>query len=126
MAFMEPAKAKSIWLKCWAYTINLDSAKERYSLTVLDKIYQGNAVFNPSQIDFSYTDTVHSYGSGGVFKHEFSIDRKTLDFSMTLFSKFGVAGDHEWKKVKSSSEFSNPKVGKCSIIKTPPTAGNKI
>jgi hypothetical protein len=57
LAAMPPAEAKSFWLKCGYQEINLDSAKERYSLTRLGKIYQGPAMFSPGQIDFKYIFT---------------------------------------------------------------------
>jgi hypothetical protein len=49
-----PAAAKSLWLNCGGQVINLDSAKERFSLTADGTIYQGSAMFSPNQIDFEF------------------------------------------------------------------------
>ena len=118
---LNPVEAKSIWLECDKQVINLDSAKERFSLTLMDKVYQGSAVFNPGQIDFEYQWIVTP--AGGGLKTAYSINRKSLEYSRTspqriVFSSYG--SDSGWVPQKS------PSFGKCSIINTPPTAGNKI
>lgn len=53
LAAMPPAEAKSFWLDCNGQKINLDSARERFSMTSFpDTVYQGPATFSPGQIDF--------------------------------------------------------------------------
>ena len=42
-------------LKCGGQEINLDSAKERFSLTSGSEIFQGRAMFSAGQINFEFT-----------------------------------------------------------------------
>ena len=120
---MPPAEAKSIWLKCGTLQINLDSSKERYSLTQGTQIYQGAAIFSPSQINFEYRTLVD--GAGGM-KEVWAINRKTLAYTGTTMAKHNnsLIEDKSWKLLPGISP--NPESGKCSIMKTPPTAGNQI
>jgi len=60
---MPPAEAKSIWLKCSDQVINLDSTKEKFSLTYGDKVYQGQAMLGPGQINFEFQAYVTPSGS---------------------------------------------------------------
>jgi hypothetical protein len=111
---MPPAEAKSIWLKCGGQEINLDSTKERFSLTSGSEIFQGRAMFSPGQINFEFTLIATTAGSG--VKRAYAIDRKSLEYTEKLMLKF--IGD-SWSTSSSTA-------GKCSIMKTPPTAGNQI
>jgi len=110
-----PVEAKSIWLSCDGTEINLDSGKERFSLTSGSEIVQGKAIFNPGQINFEYL--VGDFGGGDGIKDAYVINRKTLAYSKSSMMKFLTS---TWKP--SGTE----KTGKCKIMKTPPTAGNKI
>jgi hypothetical protein len=122
---LNPVEAKSIWLKCGNQVINLDSTKEIFSLTMINKVYQGRAVFNPGQIDFEYKWV--DFGKGDGLKYAYSIDRKSLEYTKTSLDRFVLGfSDSGWVPQKSTEESPNPEFGKCSIIKTPPTAGNKI
>lgn len=118
---MLPAEAKSIWLKCGDQVINLDGAKERFSLTSGKIIYQGRATFSPRQIDFEY-QLLDLPGGGGV-KNVYSVDRKSLNYTETGFVSFTNNG---WIRAESTSKSPNPTFGKCSVMKTPPTTGNQI
>jgi hypothetical protein len=122
LAAKPPAEAKSFWLKCGYQVINLDSAKERFSLTFRDDVYQGSALFAPSQINFEfiYVDT------GAIkLKRAYAISRKTLEYTATNLDRYAIYGMpvEEWAVQKIGG---NPETGKCSIMKTPPNAGNKI
>jgi len=123
LAAMPPAEAKSFWLKCGNQVINLDSAKERFSLTA-GKVYQGPATFNPLQIDFEYP--LLELGGGGI-KIVYSIDRKSLRYTETVTHRVLTRSiDSGWVPQKGTDDSPNPKFGECSIMKTPPTAGNQI
>jgi hypothetical protein len=120
-----PAEAKSIWLTCGSQVINLDSAKERYSINAFGRIYQGPAIFSPRQIDFEYISSI----PGAFVGHKIAwmIDKKSLNCTQTGLSRsfntsYGVA-DTGWKILTYPG---NTQTGKCSIMKTPPTAGNQI
>lgn len=123
------AEAKSIWLKCGSQEVNLDSDRERFSLTYNGKIYQGSAFFSPGQINFEFQWFEAVRGQVGI-KYAYAIDRKSLAYTKTSLSKnriesammLGAAG-HDWEPQEIES---NPERGKCSIIKTPPTAENQI
>jgi hypothetical protein len=114
-AAIPPAEAKSIWLECtrpdikYVQAINLDSAKERFSLTFKDIIYQGPAMFSPGQINFEYQMRPTS-------KRAYSVNRKSLEFTENMLLNWLGNG---WEGLP-------PNAGKCSIMKTPPTAGNQI
>lgn len=114
LAAMPPAEAKSIWLKCGEQAINLDSAKERFSLTSGSEVFQGRATFSPGQINFEFALIATDAGSG--VKRAYAIDRKSLKYTEKLMSKFMSSG---WSTSSSTA-------GKCSIMKTAPTAGNQI
>ena len=122
---IRPADAKPIWLECGSQVINLDSSKERFSLTSGDKIYQGRATFNPGQIDFEY-QWYESPGGGGL-KFAYSIDRKSLKYIKTSLHRIVLLySDSGWEPQSGSIKYPNPKLGKCFIMKTPPTSGNQI
>ena len=124
---MPPAEAKSIWLKCSDQVINLDSTKEKFSLTDGNKIYQGRAIFNPGQIDFEFQIYENPMGTVSV-KTAYSIDRKSLKYTDTTLDRivFSSSSDTGWVPQKSTGKNPNPVSGKCSIMKTPPTTGNQI
>jgi hypothetical protein len=119
--FVQPANAKSFWLKCGMYVINLDSDKERYSMQIdlLKKVYQGPAVFNPQQINFEVIYT--SLPNGGGTRFDFGINRKTLDYERKSLVNvvLGFGTDKGWETI------GLPQTGKCSFVKNP-TEGNKI
>jgi hypothetical protein len=121
------ADAKPIWLECGSQVINLDSAKERFSLTSGDKIYQGRATFNPGQIDFEYQWYESPLGGVGA-KFAYSIDRKSLNYIKTSLQRIVIVGfsDSGWEPQSGSIKYPNPKLSKCFIMKTPPTSGNQI
>ena len=123
LAAMPPAEAKSVWIKCRYQEISLDSEKERYSLIFIDKIYQGPAFFSPERIEFEYI-TTEPVGQTGV-KLAWTIDRKTLNYTRRGMSRYVIPGvaDTGWK---IEAYPGNTQTGKCSIMKTPPTAGNQI
>jgi hypothetical protein len=121
LAAMPPAEAKSFWLTCGYQDINLDSAKERFSLTSSGKVYQGPAMFSPGQIDFEFKWLDLPDNGGG--KYAYSIDRKSLKYTQTYISS--VLGG-PWEPQTGTATSPNPEFGKCSIMKTPPTAGNQI
>jgi hypothetical protein len=123
LSFARPAEAKLIWLKCGKQEISLDSDRERFSLISSGKIYQGNAVFSPGQIDFEFQFA--DFGNGAVLKQAYAIDRKSLSYIATSLYRLAMPGyrDTGWK---ASETEGNPAVGKCSIMKTPPTTGNQI
>ncbi len=125
LAAMPPVEAKSFWLKCGNQEINLDSARERFSLTA-DKVYQGPATFNPLQIDFEVPLLVFQGNSG--IKTVYSIDRKSLRYTKTIMQRIAVSAylDSGWVPQEPRDNLPNPKFGECSIMKTPPTAGNQI
>jgi len=114
---MPPAEAKSIWLKCGKQEINLDSEKERFSLTLNKEVYQGRAIFNPGQINFEFQWLNDVIG----MKYAYSIDRKSLKYIQTTLGRYG----DRWDPLISDTT-TNPRIGTCSIMKQPPTAGNKI
>jgi hypothetical protein len=115
-----PVSAKSVWLKCGNYQIELDSDRERYSIE-LSKLYQGSAIFNPSQINFNVLWFSGPYGDGT--RYEFAIDRKSLDYTKQVVSRINLPGfsDTGWR-----AEASKTERGKCMIMKNPPTKGNQI
>jgi hypothetical protein len=53
------------------------------------------------------------------------IDRKSLNYTETALLRTIIPGhsDTGWKVMTYKG---NPEEGKCSIMKTPPTAGNQI
>jgi hypothetical protein len=118
---LQPANAKSFWLKCGRYVVNLDSDKERYSmeLDVLKKVYQGSVVFNPKQINFEVK--LSSLPNGSGTRYDFVINRKTLDYERKTMvnSVLGFGTDKGWETI------GTPETGKCSFVKNP-TEGNKI
>ena len=120
LAGTPPAEARSIWLKCGEQEINLDCERERFSLAFVDKVYQGRAMFSPGQIDFEFNSV--SFPRGGGIRFAYSIDRKSLKYTQT--SLFSIDGDRYEPQI--SDKFVNPRIGTCSIMKQPPTAGNKI
>ena len=125
LAAVSPAEAKSVWLKCGDQEINLDSSMERFSLTYINKVYQGRATFNPGQIDFEFIPT--SVSGSVSTKHVYSIDRKSLKYTDTRITRVFFTGfDSGWETDKTTNESPNPTIGKCSIMKTQPTAGNQI
>ena len=110
------AEAKSIWIKCGGQEIGLDSSRERFSMQQDGKVIQGAALFTPFQINFE--NRWQAYPNGGGFKYSYAINRKTLEYTkVSLYSMFG----NKWEPLSVS-----PEEGKCSIMKTPPTAGNQI
>jgi hypothetical protein len=116
---MPSAKAKSIWLKCGFQEIQLDSAKESFSLKYLEKVYEGRALFSPEQIVLSFPWFVRK---DMVVRNGYFINRKSLEYEMaSIESVFGTP----WVLSKNMGH-PNPEFGKCSIMKTPPTAGNQI
>ena len=117
----QPSSAKQIWLKCGIYEFNLDDHRERYSLELKNKLFQGAAVFNPNQINLSVPLVTYSDNPGG-FRYDFAIDRKTLLYTFTPMLRvvFPPYSDTGWKL---SGEVEN---GKCEFIKSPPTKGNQI
>lgn len=120
-----PARAKSIWLKCGEQVINLDSTKERFLLISSGTLYQGKAFFGPGQIDFEYQYFEGREGRGS--KYVFTVDRKSLNYTKTDLEKYGngLSGTG-WRVFQHADGRLNPSFGKCSIMKVPPTAGNKI
>jgi hypothetical protein len=118
---LQPVNAKSFWLKCGRYVVNLDSDKERYSmeLDVLKKVYQGSIVFNPKQINFEVK--LSSLANGSGTRYDFVINRKTLDYERKTMvnSVLGFGTDKGWETI------GTPETGKCSFVKNP-TEGNKI
>lgn len=122
LAAISPVKAKSIWLQCGNQEINLDSERERYSLSYGIRIYQGSALFSPGQINLEYTN---SDGHGGGIKTTWVIDRKSLRYTTTSFTRVVLPGfvDTGWKVEDMKN---NPETGQCSIMKNPPTTGNQI
>lgn len=121
-AVTAPVEAKSIWLKCGSQEINLDSAKERYSLALNGKIYQGSAMFSPGQIDFETHWNVMPPGIPGGLKYSYAINRKSLGYEMKTFVDLGYSNIPVWSLLREGP----PEAGKCSIMKTPPNTGNKI
>ena len=122
LAGTPPAEAKSIWLKCGKQEINLDSARERFSLAFTKEVYQGRAMFSPGQIDFEFQWLGFGDSKGGI-KYTYSIDRKSLEYTQTtLYSILGSP----WEPQQNADKNSSPRFGKCLIMKTPPTADNKI
>lgn len=121
-ALANPVEAKSIWLKCGNQEINLDSERERFSLTHIGSVWQGPAMFSPSQIDFEFQYLVLPGGGGA--KASYVIDRKSLNYTKKMLTRIvlGHYSDTGWEPQNND----NPEVGKCSIMKTPPTAGNQI
>jgi hypothetical protein len=100
--------------------INLDSAKERFSLTRNDKIYQGQAIFSPGQINFEFQWLVVP---GAGLKFAYSINRKSLAYTKT--TRHSILGG-DWEQQENTTKTPNPEFGKCLIMKTPPTVGNQI
>ena len=73
-------------------------------------IYQRPAIFSPGQINFEFELVPND------IKLTYIIDRKSLEFTQIMLVNWTVSG---WKGLP-------PTTGKCSIMKTPPTAGNQI
>lgn len=122
LIFTNSVEAKSIWLKCGTQEINLDSYRERVSLTLtIGKVYQGAAIFTPNQINFE-VQWLRLSGGGGV-KFAYAIDRKSLAYERLSLHRAVIPGFADTGWVPSKSE---PEKGTCSIMKTPPTAGNQI
>lgn len=123
LAAISPVKAKSIWLQCGSQEINLNSERERYSLSYANKIYQGSALFSPGQINFEYQWSLGVHGGG--IKTTWVIDRKSLRYTTTSVTRTVLPGfvDTGWKV---SNVENNPETGQCSIMKNPPTTGNQI
>ena len=118
-----PAEAKSIWLKCGSQEINLDSTKERFSLTDISKIYQGDAMFSPEQINFEFKrDFLENSSSKGVMVTTlaYAISRKTLEYTLNESTVVTLGRNYK------SGSAKEPEKGKCIIMKKMPTAGNKI
>lgn len=89
-------------------------------------VYQGAAMFSPEQINFEFQWSIDR--NGGGIKSAYAINRKTLRYTNTSYGKHVIdigTGPiiRDWKIIESKD---NPKIGQCSIMKTPPTAGNKI
>ena len=137
LATTSPAEAKSIWLKCDVLIINLDSQKEKYSLEIEkngsqyienanNRIFYGPATFNPGQINFDFR--VLDYGDvGDGIKKAVTINRRTLAYTSISVMKITFGGRTDgWVKMKRDPQDDLPESGKCTIIKTPPTTGNKI
>lgn len=118
-----PAEAKSIWLQCGKQQINLDSERERFSLTFVDKVFQGPAMFSPGQINFEFLYL--NDGRGGGIKYAYAIDRKTLDYTETSLLRVNISRATDTGWIVSETK-GNPASGQCSIMKTSPTEGNKI
>jgi hypothetical protein len=119
LAAMTAVEAKSIWLKCGFQEIHLDSIKETFSLTYLEKIYQGRAIFSADKIELSFPWFVRE---NMVVRNAYIINRKSLEYEMgEIESVFGTP----WVLTKNRS-YPNPAFGRCSIMKTPPTSGNQI
>lgn len=113
---MLPVQAKSAWLDCGIQVINLDSVRERFSLTTGGKVYQGAAMFSPAQINFEYQWAFLPGGDG--HKWAYTINRKTLEYTLIGLARTNLLSA-DWRETVR-------KTGKCSIMKTPPTAGNQI
>ena len=118
LAATAPAEAKPIWLKCGLQEINLDSSKEKFSLTDGDKIYQGNAIFSSGQINFEFKDEMLS-GMATV-ETRYAISRKTLDYTLNTSTIITISSSYKKESAKE------PEKGKCIIMKKLPTTGNKI
>jgi hypothetical protein len=118
LAATAPAEANSIWLKCGLQEINLDSAKERFSLIHADKVYQGSAIFSPGQINFEFKDEMLS-GMATV-ETKYAINRKTLGYTLNTSTLITLSSSYKKESAKE------PERGKCIIMKKLPTAGNKI
>jgi hypothetical protein len=94
-------------------------------------IYQGRAVFTPHQIDFEFIVRVLRLGDmvSVTTKDTYAINRKTFGYERKTYSRnvekrpAGNTEDSGWKLMPV---LDNPELGKCSIMKTPPTAGNQI
>ena len=121
-----PAEAKSIWLKCGSQEINLDSTKERFSLTdPVGMIRQGDAMFSPEQINFEFKRDL-SESSPRITKgyyvdtFAYAISRKTLEFTINQSTVINFSASYQSRSDKE------PVKGKCIIMKKMPTAGNKI
>ena len=131
LAAMTAVEAKSIWIKCGGQEISLDSDKQLFSLATEEMIYQGGAVFTPHQIDFELIVRVLRLGNivSVATKDTYAINRKTLGYERKIYSRTvekrpaGNTEDSGWKLIPV---LDNPELGKCSIMKTPPTAGNHI
>ena len=84
-------------------------------------------MFSPGQIDFEFQTYENPRGAGGL-KTAYSIDRKSLKYIDTIFMRIVISGysDTGWVPMESTDKLTNPKSGKCSIMKTPPTTGNQI
>jgi hypothetical protein len=121
-----PISAKSIWLECGKYKFNLNENKREYSTTLLNKVVQGNAVFFPSQIDFSVPLVTYDNEGSGI-RYDYSINRKTLEYQIKVMSRSVIStsfsySDTGWVQQKGDHSLT---IGTCKIIKNP-TESNKI
>lgn len=127
-AVVSIGSTKSTWIKCGVQEINLDASKKTYLLVWNGTEYDGPAKFNPGEIYFEYVWFPTSYGGG--IKGAYSIDRKSLKYIETTFTYIRVFGETSnkkgWSMQESSPGYPNPKIGICSIMKTPPITGNQI
>ena len=126
-----PAEAKSIWIKCGGQEISLDSEKQSFSLVTEEMIYQGGVVFTPHQINFEFIVRVLRLGDilSSSTKDTYVINRKTLGYQRKTYDRTvekrpaGNTEDSGWKLLPV---LDNPEIGKCSIMKISPNAGNQI
>ena len=131
LAAMPAVEAKSIWIKCGGQEISLYSEKQLFSLATEEMIYQGGAVFTPHQIDFELIKRVLRLGDivSVTTKDTYAINRKTLGYQRKTYSRTvekrpaGNTEDSGWKLIPI---LDNTEAGKCSVMKTSPTAGNQI
>ena len=121
-----PASAKSFWIECGFLTINLDSSKERFLITRRDKTYQGNAVFSADLINFETVDVSGDDVIRMSSKDTYEINRKTLEYNYKGFNKTVISVGPRYPSTDSGWREYIAKSGRCSIMKTPPTAGNQI
>jgi hypothetical protein len=121
IVYANPAGARSLWLKCGAQEVRISHDRERFSLTLLGKLYQGDVQFGSAQINFEIP-WFQDYSGGGI-KYVYAIDRKTLAYRMEAWNRVAVSRFSDAGWVPSAMQ---PEVGKCLIIKMPSTAGSKI
>lgn len=114
-----PAISKSVWLKCGEYNINLDDQRERYSIQTDSKVFQGSAMFAPSQISFEFQPLMLS--NGGGFKYNYIVNRKTLAYSRSTLHRYVSGGIMDSGWVLKGND-----AGICAILKIPPSTGNQI
>lgn len=120
LIYSSPSSAKSIWLECGGTEFNLDDSKREYSTTIGYSVFQGSAIFFPTQIDFSVPIYINEKGGG--FRYDYSINRKTLEYQKKSMNRFITSlRDTGWVQQEGSSLTT----GTCKIIKSP-TKGNQI